>query len=300
MQDELDPASVTPDEVIPDLFEPIVAARSWTVGAKGPVPGDDTLYQAIPESPEKPYRLWSTAQSHVAWEVGVNLARCVQDSGRRFRKMGPGHISIPYESCSCGFYALNTWEQLFQEHPALRPSERENAFRVYGTVKLYGKVIPATNGLRAEKAEVRSLLLPAFEPYGDKAQRKALTRQLKEMRAVVLATADTYGVPTIEYLEELTPPFVASERYEEVREREHRRGAGSNPGGTAGRTQGNPFYDPRYPSTFGGTSPSLTSWACQFCGLTMYGTWGNTPVHNCFSTRSNTSWGSSNYRDLSR
>ncbi len=202
-------AEETPDEsaseeTVPDLTEPFIACRAWVVNKEAPVPGDDTVYQ-FEGTPEPPWRLWSTAHSGVYWERGVNEATCQGFSGYKNHSLA---------HCSCGFYALTTWQQLFKDHPAMRPASIHNSFYVYGTVALTGLIIPGERGWRAEKAEVRSLLLPQY-PARDFKQRHLLRRMLQ----VVRKTADTYGVPVVDKLEELSPPFIKEAEHDEHRKR---------------------------------------------------------------------------------
>lgn len=273
------PAEVTAEEVTveaaPDLFEPFIACRSWIVNKEGPVPGDDGVY-VFEGSIDAPWRLWSTNQTDVFWEAGENNAEC------RTRRGYPGH-GVPYEGCACGFYALADWGKLFAEHPAMRPSRRENSFRIYGTVELMGKVIPATQGYRAARASVRSLLLPQFPIFGnDRLAKRKQAALLRSMQRVVRRTAETYGVPVMQYLEELSVPFHVKEA-----KNEHRGGAGSGYSGTLTGT-GQTFFGTST-GTGTGASFSITQGAstsvstmCARCGVTWIEDPGVTYRHNCW------------------
>lgn len=231
-EDEV-PAKAEAEEVpaTPDLFEPFVACRSWTVNKRNAVPGDETVYQ-FEGSVDTPWRLWSTAHTDFAWKIGMNHAICRGHNSARLT----GH-PVPSRGCSCGLYALNDWGRLFAEHPALRPGKKENSFNIYGTVELWGLVIPATQGYRAERAQVRSLLLPQFPTdFGKAGERRAARALLRSMQYVVRRTADAYGVPVVETLEELSDATV-----EEV-PNEHRQGGGTSSGGTLGVTTSNPGW----------------------------------------------------------
>jgi hypothetical protein len=83
---------------------------------------------------------------------------------------------LPVESCRCGFYATRDLEQLLTETNYHYVAAR-SGITVIGEVSMWGKVIPASQGWRAEIAYPRELFLP-YEAW-DKAA----------------PLAEAYGVP---------------------------------------------------------------------------------------------------------
>lgn len=268
----------------PDLITPIIACRSWYVGKEQAVPGDESVYQGVHPS-DPPWHLWSTGISQgIYWKPGTNEAVCYGGYG-----MGKNH-KAPNPACSCGFYALGTWAELFDRHPSLRPSPKENAFLVYGTVEFFGTVIPGDRGFRAEKAKVRSLLMPAFEPFGDIRRRSRMRKQLRNMQRVVTKTAEAYGVPIVDTLEDLTDPKEVINGYRE--------GTRSNPSGTAASALGSQALQQALavPSAYiGASSGVMARFTCAKCGGSVSYAGFPVAVHKCPGYRttvdfSNGSW----------
>lgn len=118
--------------MIPDLIEPIVAWRVWRVGPTGSL-----------ESVGLP----------VPWpEAGPLVAAC---------PFGPYLSSshpAPVWSCSCGLYAAKRPELL--AGALVRGQDL-----ALGLVCLWGRVLEAPRGYRAERAAVRALVAPA-DPDG--------------------------------------------------------------------------------------------------------------------------------------
>lgn len=77
---------------------------------------------------------------------------------------GHGH-EVPGEDCSCGIYAARDREHLFQMGYNSRAA-------VQGTVALAGKVIPGSQGWRAERARPLCITVPY--------ERWQLVRRLRE------------------------------------------------------------------------------------------------------------------------
>jgi hypothetical protein len=80
-----------------------------------------------------------------------------------------GRIPTPAPTCSCGMYAAKSWEQLVE----LRYAEQRGQQPVFvGEVAMAGKVIPGSQGWRAEKGRIESLIVPVrywryAEPLAD-------------------------------------------------------------------------------------------------------------------------------------
>jgi hypothetical protein len=86
---------------------------------------------------------------------------------RWFIAMCPrGHIEdIPVEGCSCGLYAARDREHLVK---LAYGSYGADAIHVIGEVGFAGKVIPGSQGWKAERGRIRSLVVPyEFWRYAD-------------------------------------------------------------------------------------------------------------------------------------
>lgn len=84
-------------------------------------------------------------------------ARAVCVDGQQMRADGeepPEHGSVPEQTCTCGFYSVNTLQLLKEKVDAFS----KNA--VLLECAYYGKVIPATQGERAEVQQVLRVWLP--------------------------------------------------------------------------------------------------------------------------------------------
>jgi len=68
---------------------------------------------------------------------------------------------VPEKACSCGFYSAKTEEHLLSMnyHRGLDFDDPENVL-VIGEVLLQGKVIPGTQGWRAQRARPKTILVP--------------------------------------------------------------------------------------------------------------------------------------------
>jgi hypothetical protein len=114
-------------DVVPDLAEEYVGWRAWVV-VEGP------RLASLPGTP--------------IWEPGQALeAEC----GR--------HHEPPGENCSCGIYAAKSRDRLGE----MRYGHYDlwkNLVVVVGEISLWGGVVPAEWGFRAQFAYPRKLLLP--------------------------------------------------------------------------------------------------------------------------------------------
>lgn len=124
--------------VIPDMVGEVVAWRAWIIKA-APTPTGIALYSVTKDT------LWP----HDDWL----LAEC----GKDHQQEG----GIPGKKCSCGIYAAKTREQLISLNYGHYSKERNV---VIGEVAMVGKVIPGSQGWRASKARVKSIMVP-FEHW---------------------------------------------------------------------------------------------------------------------------------------
>lgn len=134
-----DPFDALPGDVrIPDVVGEVTGWRAWQRVGTLMVP-----------------RLMSVT----ATRFGVDHVEAIWPTNRWFLARCPhGHYAnVPVEGCKCGIYAAKTREQLVD----LRYGVYEKAAsRVIGEVAFAGKVIPGTQGWRAEKARITRLYVP--------------------------------------------------------------------------------------------------------------------------------------------
>ena len=160
---EFDPRDLPdPDFTVPDSVEPEVGWRTWAT----PI--------ALPKFGVPP-KLYSASHDYYWVPRQEGVATC-----SRCKDNVPGED----HDHGCGFYAARNLEHLTQlgyEHHGQFPAlarmgfGSEQAVRVVGECSLWGKVIPASQGWRAQKAypktlyvewEHRHLIGPLAESYG--------------------------------------------------------------------------------------------------------------------------------------
>lgn len=151
--------------IVPDAIEPVTAWRAWCVERR-------------PEG----LRLRSVIRATCVWAPRVALeATCVN--------WGQHEEPSPFESCHCGVHALFDAKGV---RPYLYSQETSegDVWRVFGRVKLWGRTINGTRGVRAQYAYPYSLALPSrafgFDPLR-MADREEIARELRE----------AYGVPVV-------------------------------------------------------------------------------------------------------
>jgi hypothetical protein len=115
---------------IPDVAGEIIGGRAWKVEF-------DVGSQS--------YQLKSATRTFVWPKKTWAVATCSVK----------GHAP-PHEKCSCGLYAAKTRAQLLDMHYHVYDQEDV----VVGEVAMAGKVIPGTQGWRAEKARVAKVYVP--------------------------------------------------------------------------------------------------------------------------------------------
>jgi len=99
--------------------------------------------------------------SVTATSFSVEHSDAIWPTNRWYRAQCPhGHTDVPTEGCKCGIYAARDRDQLI----ALKYGNyTKESSRVIGEVAFAGKVIPGSQGFRAERARIKRL----FVPYED-------------------------------------------------------------------------------------------------------------------------------------
>jgi hypothetical protein len=140
--------------VIPDVAGEIIGWRAWNVVG------------------EHDIRLGSVTHTSYIWHPGTKyvIAECSLHSTEE----------IPDEKHPCGFYAAKTREHLLSMSYH-RYTDTDNV--VIGEVALSGKVIPGTQGWRAQKARIVKVYVP-FEKW-------RLLEKIKEVYGVEVQLANT-------------------------------------------------------------------------------------------------------------
>lgn len=131
------------ESLAPDQTEPVIGWRAWLIELRGTVsPYEYSLLSCVKD--QKIYR----------WPSGVaEAATCRVVSEHR----------APVEGCSCGFYAFRRLEDLIASTKGSRGPG------VIGTVELWGKVVVADRGFRAQYAYPRELFVATgMDPYLDR------------------------------------------------------------------------------------------------------------------------------------
>jgi hypothetical protein len=130
-------APVAEGVVIPDKIGEVVAWRAWKCQLSKTTPGGVELVSATRDS------VWP----HDDWMI----AECPNHHDHKVEG------GVPGKNCTCGIYAAKTREQLVNLKYGVY-SEYQNV--VIGEVAMVGKVIPGSQGWRASKARIKSILVP--------------------------------------------------------------------------------------------------------------------------------------------
>ncbi|HVI78379.1 MAG TPA: hypothetical protein VM715_09465 [Candidatus Acidoferrum sp.] len=116
---------------VPDAIDPAVGYRVWLVEED---------------------RLFSFAHDYIMWQPYMPFeAVCSKDH------------EVPDKNCSCGLYAAATFNRLFEMGYTKSYgmfAAPEGRITVAGQVKLWGAIIPASTGWRAQFAYPQKLLVP--------------------------------------------------------------------------------------------------------------------------------------------
>lgn len=145
---------------IPDYIEPIVGYRAWGVMLDSFVTARSVVWPNDPSYPPVEHqnspRLTCLGVGGV-WPVGNQelTAKC-----RSF----PLH-KAPQPGCTCGLYALKTYERVIQTYqPALTGVSNTLLF-VIGQVEMTGRVMVHEDGYRAERMRVVKLMSGVTRSY---------------------------------------------------------------------------------------------------------------------------------------
>ena len=132
----------TADIVVPDVVGEVIGYRAWRVGG---LPRFPMLYSA----------------SHAGTYWATNRWTHAECAGQPVCKATGGRI--PEEACTCGMYAAASLEQLIQLGYG-NYGDSGNV-HVLGQVGFAGKVVPGSQGWRAEKGRIVRLYVPYCEPH---------------------------------------------------------------------------------------------------------------------------------------
>jgi len=134
------------DERAPDLLGEVIAYRAWNVKGTRELP---LLASATHAGTIWYPQRWTFAECSRATTDKRMCPTSAND------KAGPG---VPGESCSCGLYAGRDLDHLVDLGYGHYHSDAHPSF--IGAVGLAGKVIPGSQGWRAEKGRIVTLYVP--------------------------------------------------------------------------------------------------------------------------------------------
>jgi hypothetical protein len=131
----------------PDVVGTVEGWRVWKVAREVP------LYGTAPKLHSESYDYYWAPRVKARATCNKHEAHNDADSAKR----------VPNETCTCGFYAAKTLDQLRGMHYP-RYDEEGDRISVLGQMALWGKVIEGSQGWRAEFAYPARLWLP-FEGF---------------------------------------------------------------------------------------------------------------------------------------
>ncbi len=169
--------------VVPDLVEPIIGYRSWTVRVHPS--GEPRLCSPYRRSP------WTPGEAHRAHCSSKVVATAI---GLRSVVPPDGPHDAPGEGCTCGVHAWRVAQT------ALLDAAGSRGLRaVTGDAALWGVVLRHERGWRAEQAYPTALNVHAATTDGLCFVFSWEAGELRAVPADELAAAleETYGVPTV-------------------------------------------------------------------------------------------------------
>jgi hypothetical protein len=134
---------ITDEEVVPDVIGEVYGYRVWQVHHPHGENPEAVRLQSLGAGGPKHATIWTPGKTMEAY--------CAK-----------GHVP-PAEKCSCGFYAARTIEHLLSMHyhSGFVYDDTADAL-VVGKVAMSGKIIPGTQGWRAQRVRpVVGLVLPS-------------------------------------------------------------------------------------------------------------------------------------------
>jgi hypothetical protein len=170
-----------PDVVVPDVIEPIIGHRSWTVLVHPS--GEPRLCSPFRRSP------WEPGAPH---EARCGVATWSSPIAVRPVSAAPPAHAAPQEGCTCGVHAWRSRETALMDAAGARGLRA-----VSGDVALWGTVLRHERGWRAARGYPSSLAVHAATDDGLCFVFSWLSGQLRAVPAEDLAPAlaEAYGVP---------------------------------------------------------------------------------------------------------
>lgn len=167
--------------VVPDLIEPVLGYRSWTVRIHPS--GDPVLASPFRRTTWEPRRAHGARCGVTTWSSPFEV--------RPIARVPPAHAA-PAEDCTCGVHAWRT-----EGTSLLDAADTRGLRAVTGEVALWGAVIRHRRGWRAEQAYPTRLTV---HPATTDGLCFAFTWEAGQLRAVPAEDlapllADVYGVP---------------------------------------------------------------------------------------------------------
>jgi hypothetical protein len=154
----------------PDLIEPILACRAWLVRPasfrddieREPVTiasfqGDEILLPNRPFIPSK-YGFHGVGVTY-RWSTGVNEAKCNRSATWRDTVCNTHGDRVCVKECTCGFWAFNNVECLYEYFLHGPSNDWDYSHYMFGVVKMWGRMVQAESGWRAQFAQPLCLVL---------------------------------------------------------------------------------------------------------------------------------------------
>jgi hypothetical protein len=181
----------------PDLIQPLVGFRAWTVEA--PLPRDMAgaavrgvldpvaASRALAARRKEPLTLWSAGMGAARWKPGVARAECRLDEARArgypgWPRVGGPH-EAPHRDCACGFYAHHDLLGVYT-------SRAGGGDQVIGAIAAWGRIEVHQSGFRAEFAKVVAIALMERQVVGDAEKRAELELLAERYSADCVSVVD--------------------------------------------------------------------------------------------------------------
>lgn len=152
---------------VPDVVGAVLGYRAWTVLGEG---RGTRLASVTALNSKEPIMTLHAIWPPSRWTVAI----CPNNAAH--------NPTVPVEDCGCGLYSARSREQLVQLGYGVYGEVPD---KVIGEIAMSGKVIPGSQGWRAEKARVTRL----WVPY----ERPEWARVLGEVYGVPVELANLFG-----------------------------------------------------------------------------------------------------------